>query len=85
MDEGEGDRDRGAARPVPAHKAAKKVARSEETNSEDDEIDILGVSDDGEDRPPAQQPAPEGGIRRRPSLTRACAVVRVRVRSYFYR
>lgn len=72
-DEGEGNFDLSAAHPVPGHKAGKavkKVARSE-TNSEDDEIDILGVSDDGEDRAPAQQPAPEGGTTL--SISRACA------------
>jgi hypothetical protein len=74
---GEGEGDLVAAHPVPgrkAGKAAKKVGRSEETNSEDDEIDILGVSDDGEDRAPAQQPAPEGGTMSFISHACACAV-----------
>lgn len=80
----EGEGDLVAAHPVPGHKAgkaAKKVARSEETNSEDDEIDILGVSDDGEDRAPAQQPAPEGGTM--PSISHACACAVCAVFTFF--
>jgi hypothetical protein len=48
--------------------AAKKVARSEETNSED-EIDILGVSDDSEDQGHTEQVPEEGTPRVR--VTRA--------------